>query len=366
MSYGAVTGASNRWAAVAMTEDAAGRTDVSRIFFNTRCWALYEVVGTKAIISEGDFDSFITDGIRLNQSTASGNTEDITVILFGGDDVSAHANAFIPSGTDVELDITDPGFEPDILFLGHAQVAAADGLSDGFDFGIGIVHNDGASTITQRSWRGNLSDNDTAALCTENASQLGGTVGTGSAYIDFDTFDSSGFSATLTGTGGVTGEVGYLALKFANHSSLVDTWGPSGTGNQSYTGGGFKPQFVMGIFKRTPFNFPNTTTGLSIGYGVTDGVVDSSHWFWQEDAAADSNTDADSSAKAADVKNNVGTDSGVAAFSSFDSGGWTYNFSDSADGNWMMLAVEEDAAPPSRWSVAYNRRRLLRRIAYGK
>ncbi|KKK58650.1 hypothetical protein LCGC14_3042280, partial [marine sediment metagenome] len=33
VSYGAVTGASNRWAAVAMTEDAAGRTDVSRIFF---------------------------------------------------------------------------------------------------------------------------------------------------------------------------------------------------------------------------------------------------------------------------------------------------------------------------------------------
>ena len=218
-------------------------TTVTRSGFSTSaCISMSDDTGN---LATADFDSWITDGVRIDWTNAPPSAYLLTVVLFGGDDLTAYASFFTSAAVGNTADITDPGFQPTDL------ITVFEGNPGSPSICIGAVHDDGASTVTQASTAYTSRNSRTAG---ENAGESTATYGAFLLRSDglihrtqsFNTFDANGFSATCGGTTTGDDEIIYLALKIENHDSYVGTFStPTSTGNDAQTDPGFKPQFLL-------------------------------------------------------------------------------------------------------------------------
>jgi uncharacterized protein YhfF len=301
------------------------------------------------------FDSFITDGVRINWTDAPDSAYLVTVILLAGDDLSAFAGVGdFSDAQDGAQAVTATSFTPDLVIFGNrgGGLGSTSGATAGI-FNIGAAHNGvgitqrGAS-MKERGSRPNMElyghVSDLYAMMELNQD------GTISYAGEVTAFDTNGFTVTTrVGSAGGADKYGYLALKFANHSSWVgsvDT--PTSTGNNAQTGPGFKPQFLMQFLTAfIAFNSgTNTDTAGAYGISVVDQDEAYSNTVAGDDGAADSDTQSLSDDVPINMDDATGTDMFAATFVSFDTNGWTLNFSDTdaTVRKWWALAVEEDSA----------------------
>lgn len=199
------------------------------------------------------FDSWITDGIRIDWTTLPSAAYVVDVILWAGDDIEAVVGDAAPNvvgGADVTVTTT---FQPDHLVC----------LSGSFDGDFDEVYNRGWMSCLSQSVRGGITksvnfEESNNKATTQPSLRLAGTLATpfrGSASGPFLVlagtalvqYNADGFDIQSVGNVGATGpRIGYLAVNYggASYDLQVEST-PTTAGVTAFTGYGFKPGSVL-------------------------------------------------------------------------------------------------------------------------
>lgn len=227
------------------------------------------------------FTSWITNGIRLTWDSGIA-TRYFGVLFFNGfDNVYAGWADLTGTSQDSALNITDPGFRPDLLFVTGLENIA----SDNDDFGTaiisrGLVTRDNSGTIVQGSLGQYFTHNVNPTAYAARASNSRGLVypdssGAENTSVLFDDFDSSGFSATPK-SGTISGRFFYLALKVGAGYEAKSAWDttPTSTGTKTFNIG-MQPSTSLWI--PTALEALNTAYTNDLASAVHIGNIDSSN-----------------------------------------------------------------------------------------
>jgi len=316
-------------------------TNTSRISFTDRVADVYQGSYDCA------FDSFIEDGVRVDWTGNPTVGYYITVILFGGDDLSADVHECAPAtgGTN----ITAPGFEPDLLIVvGVANPIPASGTHA--ILSLGLVSG-GVSPVN----RAVMFESEDDVAATEINVSVREDACCGQIHADAvtwkasaGTFDADGY--TMTSDNDVSGdEVAVLALNFGG---AVDCWvgtmdTPTSTGDDAQTGPSFTPQFVLLLANlMTAVGTVGTGSVGTIGTCCFDDTRESCDAASDEDGADTTDNQGLSADSAASVPSDDGSSLFAGTFKSFDANGWTINFSatDGTARKWPAMAIEAEGA----------------------
>ena len=356
-SVGATDGTRNR-VNVTSSRDAAGTTDVTRIGDNDEVIVLTND-GTTTRIGEANFDSWITDGVRINWTIAPGSAYLINVILITGADVTAYVNhANVAAST---VDVTAPAFQPDMLFL----IAATDQIpfdGTGSNGGLGVaVRSPAAQFSISGADRNAVADSRVGTYSTAvyGASQADHVASTPSKTATIQDFDANGFSINPGSSDWGNDSIIYLALKLDGVSIKAGTYTTAtATGSHATTGVGFQPAFLMlGHAWNTALETNNPNIGISSGISATDGVnaYCMTYQAEQDQTSSDTQTMADN--KIINQPHATGATANVATFSSFDSDGFTFSYS-AANGtgrkDWYLAIEGAAGSTPQTKTLTLN------------
>lgn len=217
----------------------------------------------------------ITDGVRLTMD--DDNTAEArlcTVVLIGGDDVAdVHVDHFQAGSGDTTIDVTDPGFQPNVVFMAHtgwntaptsAGVANVAGL-----IGFGAAYDDG-STIHQAGHGIGSQDgagstlNDSTILDGNIASQVYGGSQTWIAALQ--DFDADGFSWNPN-SGPGSDYMFYLALRLTGDPDVSVEFHELDTSSSQTLEAGFEPTFSL--INAVASNGSNTLNSSNTYYMTT-------------------------------------------------------------------------------------------------
>jgi hypothetical protein len=291
------------------------------------------------------FDSFITDGIRINWTGAPNAAYLLTVILIGGADVSVAVGSFNhgnPNST-----ITGLAFAPDVVLAFSTAKAfdetnTNDGImcvgfaADGSPITQGCMSYTSQNAVATTSTSGHITDDSYIASQTVNST----TVAAAAAITDFT---SDGFASTLSV--GTSLQIAYMALGLTSDIAQVkpiDT--PTSTGSRVTSGLNVNPDYVFQLMSMfTAYDTP-TTDGESgaIGLGFFNTNEAFSNAIADEDAVAStSDTQSVSDNAAVYFDQHDGTSAFRASLTSLDDTGWTLNYSavNGTTRKWLALAI---------------------------
>lgn len=350
LSFGFTDG-TNEFVESNTSEHGVADSDSDRYINNDAC-VYFNDPGGPGTDGEASFNAWLSNGIQINWSNAPASAYLLTVILLGGSDLSVEANNIAGLAQDAADDVTEPGFEPDVLITVGNLGSFGDNSSSWIGC-YGLVHNDRASGITQRSmsvWDvNNQGDGLPVARATNTYGwMICNTSGAVLAALDFDTFDSSGFTATARI--GNTGDVPYLALRFGS-GPLVESWvgthsTPTSGGDDGETGPGFTPQFVFMLgshMEAIDTAYADNALAGTIGMMAFDAGAEFANSNSFEQGATTTDTQSISDDTAVELPDDDGGAGLTASFVSFDANGWTLNYS-AVEGNaklFFALAIAE-------------------------
>ena len=329
------------------SEHGVGSTDTDRLTSANDCVAAYDSSGSPGTLYLADHSAWITNGITLNFSTVdASNQYFVTAVFFAGDDISVDCGKIDIGNQDVEINVTAPGFEPDlVLFSGAGTGSTQIGGANTRAF-LGAAHNGVSISQSCAGWDHDHGDSVSAPSTYWAADRCGAVLKNQnlSYTVEAANFDSSGFSVFPRGGNGGNEDVYYLALKFTDVAAWVGEFDlPTATGNASVTGLGFTPQFALQMMGREQTYDAISTDADVNSYGV--GVFTDNAEFCNAITDDDGNTTTDNSTISDNQAVNIVDPSGAlfaATHVSMDSGGWTLNYS-TVDGTTRKawgLAIE--------------------------
>ncbi len=251
------------------------------------------------------FDSWITDGIRINWTNAPAAALIVHVILWAGDDIVAKAGTAIPPSFGSPATNVNVGFSLHHLICLSGLSDVNETLSVDFHFQISHTINVSgvpttfATYVTQRdgfaaSEPALVQDTD---LCQGVRARSIPFTYFGSTELDPTTpFDSTGFNIITGDATGTGPRFIYLALQYGSKNfTLVEETAPTSTGVKNFTGYGFRPGFALAMVTTS-----SSAWGENVGLDDSQaGCVGLAHWSsleqWcatilSEDAAATTNT----------------------------------------------------------------------------
>jgi len=336
LSYGFTDGVNQRLSAVSHGEGGS---------LGERCHSISRIYQLCGAAEHATFDSFVTDGIRLNFPVAPGASRPVTIILFKGGQFSV-GHRVITSGVEsVAL-----GFQPNLVFTSCVGMNASFDIatSNGI-FALGAIHED-AGTVTQY----------TAAYVSNGSSRsIAGAVGAWATCQIFsgstptwsstmENFSATGFDFNTSGTAGDA--VHYLAIDSLGAGVSIEQVG-SAAGSVVNTAPGFTPDFLM-MLSTGNFAIGSVSTGdLRALYGVSANSpsVSSSISLAADVSAAPELSETYSSSMVSDLNlmNGGGTSDFVkSTLTSFDATGYTLNYTVAPATPRLLIAVaiEEPAA----------------------
>jgi len=265
-SYGAADG-TNQFANSWSSEDAVGTSNCRSNRSTSRCLTVLDTDGTTLV--EAAFDSFITDGVRLDFTKVS-SAYRIIVELFNT--ANADVGSFVinaTSGSDTA--VTAPGFQPKLVGFSYAETATSVRLNQGWAAAKSggdqqharsffCLHGQGTTQIATFH-RNNR--------CIAKATQFGWEW-TG----EFKSFDANGFTVTTRDDdGGNT--VDYWCVDGVDVAIEHDDI-PS-SGDATVTGAGFTPESIVTLSGHGTVSQVNTAiTGVfaaAVGYGAGSGTA---------------------------------------------------------------------------------------------
>lgn len=288
MSIGATDG-TREWCYYMRDLDGAATTTTIRGASNARLIKLRTTVPGN--LGEAHFVSWITDGVRINWDVTAGSAYLITVVLFGGTDLSAYAN----QNNLEDTVINTVGFEANVvLCASNGETATGESTTSAAQMNFGVATNQ-ASTVVNKGlfWqaRDNVATTEISAYAASAkcTGRLGATAV--STQVNLETFTASGFTVNSDG-GASTDSFGYLALKTGAkvNAQLIAT--PTATGAWNVTGVGFKPQCVILPFSKCT-DVDTRYSGLgseNFCMGVMDGIREYANDISSEDNVADTNS----------------------------------------------------------------------------
>lgn len=280
-----------------------------------------------------EFDSWITDGVRIDVTDASANLADklLTVWLFRNDlDVSC--GTYIPHTTNVTETV---GFETNLLLLfdGSTEFNAAG--SNVCVQNYGIASWDGAtarqcSNASAYSTPSSIGQvigrmDDGAALVRYTS----GLVESTTSPITFGNVTSTTFDLTASANGTVA-TTGYLAI-----GGLGNVWvgaldSPTSTGVHSFTDGsvGFTPHTAI-FLPTAQLDETEQTAGRAgtVAFGLATANGEACNSWRTQDNVSNEECGVIADTKAINCKTHSGAVLGIATFDSFVSDGVSVNFS---------------------------------------
>jgi len=318
---------------------------------------LHIMSDTGALDGAATFDSWITDGVRIDWSgNALTNAHLVTCILIGGSDVTANVGLTrITTGTNVAHGV---GAIPDLFFLA-TTTASADGISNDAGLSLGVYTYDGsADTQYYMSAFDNDGYDPTSTANILISGKVAGSINASGVNRDYQITAEDSTNLTFTRSGASFGiDPLWLAISFGsatNKVEIVEFAIPTSTGTGAIdTVGSWKPQFAM-LFATDNTSYAHSATvDCSQHIGVLDDTNEYSVSAGNEDAATTTIAKSLSANKALDtIKTSDGSYKGATGTvhtgsGSIDADGitidWTATtYSVAAKG--IAIMVEEDAA----------------------
>ena len=245
-----------------------------------------------SIDGEVQFDSFITDGIRINTTDAFGSAYKIEALLFFGSDCQMYVGDF--DTTSGNVDVTAPNFTPNGVCVFGPRAPIDDTGRASARYSIGWAHWNG-STVAQFSINGGEDDGAAAGqtyLRPESAKVTtdvqNATVG---GDVTLSTFDSQGFTAVQGNSAGFP--CMFAAIKFDNNADLRQYGTRTASGTFNHTESGKRPHAVFGHM--TWIRTTNTTNEANLSgtwglWGFTSDTNEFCASVQAEDGASTTNT----------------------------------------------------------------------------
>jgi len=296
---------------------------------------------------EATFSEFVTNGLTINWNDALDGAYLLTVTFFAGSDLSADVGTISLLSSPTSL--TGLSYEPDVVLMSGHGSGWSDTTSPNGEWFQGWAVNDGSETQMNHAF-----DNISSASAGDPAGILQDDHIISNFYnngINRDffltSFNSDGFTTEMDWAGSDL-SIGYATLNFGGAinvwAGVVDSKIVS-TGELAYTGIGFKPQAALML----------PTTIKAVNTAVTDGdagvtgfsAMDATDQYCstvqEEYGSAETDNQSLSSDSALLVPLDDGSDGYQASFVSFDSDGFTLNYSivDAEARKICVLAFEE-------------------------
>lgn len=346
-SFGATDG-TNQWAVAAYVRDALTSqeftTSMGDVGKSDKCVCALHVDGTLVVHSEAAFDSFIVNGVRINWTTAAADGWLLTVVLFAGSDWS------VACGIEVSVAsaAVNFGFQPDVVLFssrGSPSPTGFDGTISAGSRGRWSIGGQGWSPtlgrtgVAQGAWSWPLYNQDVGWSAET----------TGSCGVQFEVSSSPyGIDVNRTATGFTFGTAyqeadqwGYLALKWDGGTAYCDALEvTAATGDQSFVGTGFEPEWVLLL---PSINTVNDAPQFTRGLGIVAMTATKLGGF-----ASSGRSDAtEPSASNPTIRKSVacedeihllvaaGTEGAAATLASLDNDGFTLNFTNAPDATWI-------------------------------
>lgn len=332
MSLSACTASDQVFSAAAMGTDQGTTSNRREIGAGNVC----RIINTAAsVISNATLVSFIPNAVRLNFTTAPSLAYTGIVWLFGGDDVEAAVGLLDVNGAAGARVVSGLGFQPNFLMAGHSGDNDAAGAQTSANFLIGM-----ADGTAQRSAEIGQPNGNASGACRQAVrddciiglySSASGNLLWKAAHTSFDV---DGFTLDMNTNPGASREIIWIALGLAGGQfGLIPLVTPTGTGDQPYTGVGFRPDAVMGWVTTQEALNPagplaaSTTLAGGSGFFSFDGVTELvASWCHGDDGLTVANSDL----KTAALRLGDGSDGGTGAvdadWTSMDADGFTLNY----------------------------------------
>lgn len=342
-----ITDGTRQFATCGASQNGVGTANTFSHITNSGCILLLES-SAGGIDGEASFDSWITDGLRVNWSDAPISGVLVTAVLINGTDLTAYVGDFTSDATTGNsVDITAPNFEPDqLILLAAGPITSYNTSISDMHINVGFIDN--GPSIVQCSANEFSNDGATLGDTRDNISSIYGASIVIGSDIEISGFDSQGFSAfTRTVAGGF--KYPYLALAYSGAVShwvgIIDS--PTATGLQSVIAPGIKPQFVMHCPNAVAtINGDRTTDSTGAGtfsvgaFTATDAFITSIE---DQDTADPIRSRSSTYSQPVKYDSGAGTNLHTATFSSFDPSGWTLNYSvaNATIRKWPTLVVGE-------------------------
>lgn len=327
-------------------------SDTDYIGATNLIWQMNET-GT---LNEGiaQFKAWTANGIEIDWTTIiQEDAFKITCVLIGGDDVTAKVGAFQTSGTINGTVSPTVGFPPQLLWtlnLENVGFTASDQTTSRVGWGLAAKVE---GVIQERSifHRETNNANPTAVYMNNSTNYIWDVMGITENACEYEITDMGATTFSVISRDlGTVNWIAYLALNVGDRKFNVGTWTtPTSTGSSSVVGLGFKPQLVWTIttFHEVLGNFgqivENSLAG-TYGMGAFTGSAIGYHTVQTADNVTPADTQSVFSQSKLTLPTHTGTTGINATFTSLDSGGWTWNFTNATANakHWFYLAVEEN------------------------
>ena len=312
--------------------DGTANSDTGRTHRTDSCVAVPTTAG--GLEGRFGFNSWITDGVRLDIDDDVAAGYQVTVIFIAGSDVaSVRCDHYDDLGTGTSaIDINTVGFEPNLVFMTCTGLNSAPSANNSQAIlSFGCATNISAA-VTQRvaiHGSNDSSGNQTVTSFIGNDSITGQAI-SGSSQWDavIEAFDSSGFSINPNANAG-SDVIFYLAIQLSGSPDidLFDmTWPTSG--NYAETSPGFQPTFGLIASNQGP-TARNAATGSNNGT-LSLMAFNSSTIYTTTHAEDDASATMVSKSLASDqgrILDLDGTNDSVLGTYAFDSAGWDFTLS---------------------------------------
>lgn len=307
--------------------------------------------------------SAITDGVRLTNTTNTNlNAVFATVIMFGGADLQVSIDTVVVPSSTGGTTVVTTSIPQDLVFFIGADITGEDTTNTGINnsFGVADISNDQATLVNRcMGWASDHNNNDgsPASVIRNDRCLKILTEAAGDDWgIELTAATTTSYTITTRDVGaGANMECYALALDLDDRGSQVGsvdsptsgaTWTPS-------VALGFTPQYVgLGVTHAAvegTIESDADAGGLGISSNTGSGE-ETFHGWYNEDAAATTNTNNNFRSRVLDFRDHITTT--VVhdhSHSSFNSGDWTYTINtenETSAKKWFYWTIEE-AAPPN-------------------
>lgn len=317
---------------VGYSQDNSASTSSVRMFHSNKAVNGFDSVGNTVKQATG---STAAGGVSLDFTQNDDVSFRYAFTAFAGTGVTCFVGSFDLGTSAGTIDVTAPGFTPDVILALLTGNVASNTLNNDMYYSFGIATNE-SGTYPQRcfAWSEDNLASDGAPFmslsATRGAAKISETDGALLYDLLFNNFDASGFDVTLSASSS-SNDLVYMALKFNGSShKLVAFDTPTSTGAYTITGAGFTPRYALIVITNleTTGDFASRATsalqgGFSISSVASDEQWSASHRIQN---AATTNTGCQLSAGVIGPSA-TDCDANKATFTAWTSDGVTLNFS---------------------------------------
>ena len=350
MGIGFATGAANERVVSVTAVDNSANSDDGRRRSDTNMITILNGGGAPTgVAAQAELTSLDADGFTINWTTNDANAYRIHYLALGGDVTNAVAGSFNLTTTAVPptQSVAGLGFQPDFVMFLWSFTEAVNTSTATANIGVGLARSATARGAIAYAARDNVGSNNAkrwqqrtdSTIFVLNAANPPAT----DAIADLVTMDAGGFTINKSDRPAASTPIFYLALKGGQHQVGAFTQ-PAATGNQTTATVGFEPQGLallswnrVASVSTNPVGGVGPEVSAAVSFGAASATTErGSTWFQDRNVDRSDANMYTATTDAITLATGPSTANARADFYSFDTGGFTLNWT-SADATARQL-----------------------------